>query len=258
MGVGDSAGAMRSRLHSPSWSKSFASIKKSLNSSEVFYLDDKRNPQRWKSNTNCIGKTIYPYALARVVPWNIDPLLYNYPILFDFLWFLIDYICNLSISLFLCKKVHSGYCWFVFQNWRIPSQNGNLLIGLEEFKIKINLSLRFKLNERSVLIIHYDSWIFCLIISSLVPLSPLVGLRPPSNSFILSFRLTTRAVVRNTTLEGALSMLVLSYSDTHHLNRYIIGCGWHEILISCSTIVLFLSNFFDVWWTASQFSPFLC
>ena len=50
-----------------------------------------------------------------------------------------------------------------------------------------------------------DSRLICLFISPLVPLSPVVGLRPPSNSFILSFRLTTHAAVQNTIPEGVLS-----------------------------------------------------
>ena len=38
-------------------------------------------------------------------------------------------------------------------------------------------------------------------------------------------------------------MLVLSYSDTHHLNGYMVGCGCHEILIRCSATVLFSPTF---------------
>ena len=38
-------------------------------------------------------------------------------------------------------------------------------------------------------------------------------------------------------------MLVLSHSDTHTLNRHMVGCGCHEILIPCSTTVLFSTPF---------------
>ena len=38
-------------------------------------------------------------------------------------------------------------------------------------------------------------------------------------------------------------MLVLSYSDTHHLNRHMARCGCHDILIQRCITVLFLSNF---------------
>ena len=31
----------------------------------------------------------------------------------------------------------------------------------------------------------------------------------------------------------SLLMRVLSHSDTHHLNRHMVGCGCHEILIPC-------------------------
>ena len=41
----------------------------------------------------------------------------------------------------------------------------------------------------------------------------------------------------------SLFMRVLSHSDTHHLNRHMVGCGCHEILIPCSTTVLFSTTF---------------
>ena len=50
-GIWHSAGATRSWFHSASWSKSFALIKKSLNSTEISYLEEKRNAQIWHSNT---------------------------------------------------------------------------------------------------------------------------------------------------------------------------------------------------------------
>ena len=51
-GIWHSAGATKSWLHWPMRSKSFAVIEKSLNSTEIFYLDGKRNAQGWQSNTN--------------------------------------------------------------------------------------------------------------------------------------------------------------------------------------------------------------
>ena len=50
-GIWYSAGATRSWFHSASWSKSFALIKRSLNSTAISYLDEKRNAQIWHSNT---------------------------------------------------------------------------------------------------------------------------------------------------------------------------------------------------------------
>ena len=41
-----------------------------------------------------------------------------------------------------------------------------------ELNSKIILSLRIELIKRSLLIIHSDSWIFCQLISALVPLPP--------------------------------------------------------------------------------------
>ena len=105
--------------------------------------------------------------------------------------------CSWPVLSFLTFPLYSnrdsGHCWFVSQNRRIPLQNGNLLFRIEVLHGIIILSLRIKLIERSVLIIHSDSWIFSLISCPLVPLRPVVGLRPPSNSFILAFRLTIPA-----------------------------------------------------------------
>ena len=141
----------------------------------------------------------------------VDPLLYTCPILVEFLWSLIYCIRNLSISLFSCAKTEFGCCWFVVQNWMFPPQNGNPLFRFEELNSKINLSLRIEPNERSVLIIYSDSGIVCLFISSLVPLRPLVGLRPPSNVFIHS--LSTRSV-QNTTPEYVLRLCGCSLTLT--------------------------------------------
>ena len=48
---------------------------------------------------------------------------------------------------------------------------------------------------------------------------------------------------RYNSLGLSLLMRVLSHSDTHHLNRYMVWCGCHEILILCCNTVLFLSKF---------------
>jgi hypothetical protein len=76
----------------------------------------------------------------------------------------------------------------------------------------------------------------------LVPLRPLVGLRPPSNFFI---HCLSPPVLSRTHSQKAFSrpMLVLSHSDTHYLNRHMVGCWGHEILIPCSTTVLFSTSF---------------
>ena len=153
MGIWPGAGATRSWLHSPSWSKSFVGIKKSVNSAEIVYLDEKRNGQRWQWNTNWQQKKRFPDAWKGRLPWNSDPFLYNRRLLVDFLWFLIKYLWNISISLFLCATVDFGCSWFVDQNWTISLQNGNLLLMFEELNSKVNLSLPTVLIQRSVFII---------------------------------------------------------------------------------------------------------
>ena len=90
---------------------------------------------------------------------------------------------NSLTSLNISARHLDGRYGFVVQNWRIPPQNGNLLLRFEELNSKVNLSLRIELIERSALIIYTDFWAVCLFISPLVPLHPVVGLRPPSNSF---------------------------------------------------------------------------
>ena len=49
-GIWHGAGARKSWVHSPRWSKSFVVIEKSLNSTDIFHLDDERNARRWRSN----------------------------------------------------------------------------------------------------------------------------------------------------------------------------------------------------------------
>ena len=141
------------------------------------YPDEKRSSQRSQSNTNWRDKTSAIVISKRV--WRV------------YLCMLVNWIC-LFFSFFpLYSNVDSGRCWsVVVPSWRMPPQNGNLLLRFEELNSKINLLLRMVPIERSILMMHSDSWIFYLITSPLVPLRPLVGLRPPSNSFILPFHLT--------------------------------------------------------------------
>ena len=115
-----------------------------------------------------------------MVPWNIYLLFYNCPVFLSNLFALSSTAFELSVSLLLCVKVDFGCSWFVVQNWRFSPEKGNLLLRFEAFHWIIILSLPTNRVEPSVLIIHSDSWIFSLINSFLVPLRPLVGLRPPS------------------------------------------------------------------------------
>ena len=47
---------------------------------------------------------------------------------------------------------------------------------------------------------------------------------------------------RHNSSKRSFFMRVLSHSDTHYLNRHMVGCGCHEILIQRCITVLFLSN----------------
>ena len=156
---------------------------------------------------------------------------------------------SIAVSLFLCAKVDFGCCWFVVQNRKIPSDNGNLLLRFEELTSKIILSLPIDRIECLVLNSHSDSWVVCLFISPLIPLRPVVGLRPPSKipSFSYSdwqslLQISTFCPEHNTRIRSLL-MLVLSHSDTRHLNRHMVGCGCHEIVTPCSRTVLFSTTF---------------
>ena len=136
-------------------------------------------------------------------------------------------------------KVDLGYSWCVVQNWRISLKNGNLFLRFEQLQHKINLFLPTELIEGLVLIIHCYSCIICQFISSLVPLCPLVGLRPPSKirSFshsaslsLLRLCLTLSLTQHQTSF--SLNAGALSHWHTHYLNGYMGWCGCHEILIA--------------------------
>ena len=131
-----------------------------------------------------------------------------------------------KVSPLLYVKVDSGCSRFLAQNWRIPLQNGNLFLRLKVLNSKINLSLPIELIESSGLIIYSNSWIVCLFISRLGPSRPLVGLRPPSNSFIPPHYHSTSlpAAVQNTTPEGVHSSCGCSLTLTL---TTVIGI-WHS------------------------------
>ena len=124
---------------------------------------------------------------------------------------------EIAVSLFLCAKVDFVCCWFVVQNRKLPSENGNLLLRFEELNSNIILSLPIDRIECSVLNSHSDSWVVCLFKSVLVPLRPVVGLRPPSKipSFYLTITTESLSVLsQNTTSEGVLSLCWCSLTPT--------------------------------------------
>ena len=156
-----------------------------------------------------------------VVLRNVNLLLYNSPILIEYVWFVFNYIWNLSFSLILCcgwlwlflirysKLENSSTKWL--SCWRIVELNRRIILPLPEDMIC-----------PSVVIICSDSWVLCLLIC--IPLSLFHSPRHDSR-------------------RRSLFMRVLSHSDTHHLNRHMVGCGCHEILLPCSTTVLFPTTF---------------
>ena len=168
----------------------------------------------------------------------------------EFVWFVIACFWTLCFSVALCKC----YLWsFLIRRWKLknastkwqpPSQFGAL-------HVIFMVSLRRELIQRLVLIIHSDEWIFSLIVSPLVPLRPLVGLRPPSknpsscHSTLLCLPYLSPFCPRHNSLWRSLFMRVLSHLDTHYLNRHMAKCGCHEILTRLSLSILFWSNFFD-------------
>ena len=155
----------------------------------------------------------------------IDPLLYHCPVFLSNFFDLSLTAFELSVSALLCANADSDCFWFVVQNWRIPPQNGNLLLRIEDLNGIIILSLPNALLEGSVLIIYSDSWVFRLIISPLVPLRP-----SASSEFLHSLIPShyTCCCPKHSSRRRSLLMLVLSHSDTHHLNRHMAWCGCHE------------------------------
>ena len=160
--------------------------------------------------------------------------------------------CSCQISLIFHQLLLNHLCCFVrtftlvvvdsssFKMDEFFHQMAISFIDLKNLNSKINLSLPIDLIERSVLIIPCNCWVVCLSISPLVPLRPLVGLRPPLTFFVISLHLTmptvSLSVLSKTQLQEALFFLSscwCSHSDTHHLKRHMVGYGCHEILIPC-------------------------
>ena len=151
-----------------------------------------------------------------------------------------------SISLFLCCSVWRLNLVVVDSSFKIEEFHYRMAIffsDLKELNSKTNLSLSIELIERSVLIIHSDSRIFWLIISPLVPLPPSKFLRavtPPHYAYRISLSVLSKTRLQK---EFSLFMWVLSHSDTHHLNRHMVGCGCNEILTQRSITALFFASF---------------
>ena len=116
------------------------------------------------------------------------------------------------------RHLENRYC-FAVRNWRIPSQNGILL----EFSSWLN-NHAFLANWTDWGLSSYycgHSKVARQFISLLVPLRPAVGLWPPANSCILSFRLTITLnlclLLFRTQLQKAFSLYAGALSLWHSL-----------------------------------------
>ena len=158
-----------------------------------------------------------------VVPRNVDPVLYKCPVLVEFLWIVVNYLWNLSVSLFLCSKVDFGCSSFVVQNWRIPPQHGNLFeqwsSWIEESFFPCQLT---RLSAPFLAFAPTRVWCVC---SSLLRLhSSTTPFGRPSTSLDLLHSFTPPHYSCRTSV----LMRVLSQSDTNYLNGDMVGCGCHE------------------------------
>ena len=113
-GIWHVAGATKSWFHSTSLQKSFALIKE-VSRQVIFLSMWKEERSEMAAKYELETQKMNPYVWKGMVPWNIDPLLCNCPVI----WFLINCVWTLSFSLFLWAKVGFGCSWFVVQNWRI-------------------------------------------------------------------------------------------------------------------------------------------
>ena len=224
--------------------KYFAEIKNSLNA-KCFAIQMIRESLRDHSRT-WIGDTAKSNPDARV--W-CHAMLIPCCITMLFLSNFFDLSSTaFETSLFLCSSV-----------WMLPLAVLDLSFKIEEFlhKMAISLSELKSWTAQSFFnLVGWPDWTLSsdpllwflsilsvhLCISSsvlLLLLRPLVGLRSPSNLFILSFCSTSPAAIQDTTPCDVLSQWwsSLSHSDTHNLNGYIVRCGCHEILIEPSITV---------------------
>ena len=127
IGILDAAGDTTSWFHSATLNKSCALAKNSLNSNEILYLDDKRNTQRYQSNTNWRHKK---FILMRVRVWCHKMLISCCTsVLFSLNLF--DFSSTtFGISLFICSSV-----------WRLTLVVLDLSFKVEEYLHKMAISL---------------------------------------------------------------------------------------------------------------------
>ena len=118
-------------------------------------------------------------------------------------------------SLYFSIRLCEGWLWLFLRRrsklnnssrkWQSPAKNWIV----EQLNRIIILSLSIELIECWVLIICCDTWIICLFISLLVPLRPLVGLRPPSKIPSFSHSVSLCLILSKTQHLVAFSLLML-------------------------------------------------
>ena len=149
IGIWQGAGVTKSWLQSPGRSKSFAGNKNSLNSNELFYLDAKRNVQRWQSNTNwghkkskswCVkgyGATKCPSLVVLLSCSSRISLIYRRQPLKS-VCFSVS-LCESWLWLFLirCSKLkNSSAKWqSPFQIWGVEQQNHSFLANWTDWAL---------------------------------------------------------------------------------------------------------------------------
>ena len=134
------------------------------------------------------------------------------------------YWSRLYFSLFLCTRTLTLSSSLIRRRWNLKNSSTKWQSPwrIVELNRRIFLPLPDGMICASVVIIYSDSAIFCLFICASLSLF---------NSPRHDYR------------RRSLLMLSLSHCDTYHLNRHMVGCGCHEILIPCSTAVLFSTTF---------------
>ena len=196
IGIWRSAGATRSWLHSPGRSKSFALARK-VSPQPKFSIRMLREALRDSSQIRIGGNK------------KTNPDERN-----GMLWLPVN-VSSSNLSLFFAFPLHSnvesGRCWLVVQNWRIPRQNGNLLEELSSWIEESIFPCKMTWLGPLMVIICSDFCPYCLFCCTSLSLfhSP-----------------------RHDSRRRSLLMLVLFHSNTHHLSRYMVGCGSHEVLIA--------------------------
>ena len=137
-------------------------------------------------------------------------------------------LCEGWLWLFLirCSKSQKSFknCQSPAQIWRVKQQNHSFLANWINWTLSSHYSLWLlsSLKNKSLPWFHFALW------------SAFGLLRIPSfsHSTLLSLCISAWPCPKHNSRRRSLSMLVLSHSDTRHLNGYIGWWGCHEILIS--------------------------